>query len=134
MRRDRYQRTEVSDQIGQSREELFTPRRQGAKAAYESKDRIPFLTLSGLASLREIAAIKGREEFFTLRREVAKEIFESKHRISFLNLSVLASLREIAVTQGKPASARSSGLARAGLHSKPAPFDSAQGKLGRKER
>ena len=57
--------------------------------------------LSGLASLREIAAIKGREEFFTLRRQGAKEIVESKHRISFLTLSGLASLRETSVTQGR---------------------------------
>ena len=38
----------------QSREELFTPRRQGAnEEAFQSKSTIPFLNLSGFASLRE---------------------------------------------------------------------------------
>jgi hypothetical protein len=53
MSKGRGQRTEVSGQIGESREEFFTPRRQGAKGTYESKDRIPFLNLSGLAASRE---------------------------------------------------------------------------------
>src|SRR6266513_3052572 len=37
----------------QSREELFTPRRQGAKKAYESESSVPSLNLSRFASLRE---------------------------------------------------------------------------------
>jgi hypothetical protein len=61
----------------------------------------PRNNLSGFASLREIAAIKGREEFFTLRRKGAKETYDSKLRISVPNLSVLASLRETSVTQGR---------------------------------
>ena len=134
MRRDRYQRTEVSDQIGQSREELFTPRRQGAKAAYESKDRIPFLNLRDFASLREIAAVEGKEEFFTPRRGGAKNGGTSKQQrsvglssrasISVPNLSGFASLRETSVRQGRPASAGGYGSARAGLHSKPAEEES----------
>jgi hypothetical protein len=67
--------------------------------------------LSVLASLREIAAIKGRKEFFTLRREVAKDGGTSKQQrsvglssrasISVSNLSGFASLRETSVTQGR---------------------------------
>ena len=55
---------------------------------------LPFLNLSGSASLRETSAIQAREEYFTLRRQGAKKAFESKHRISSLNLSGLASSRE----------------------------------------
>jgi len=103
MRKDRGQRSEISGQIGQSREEFFTLRRGGAKGKDISKQQ-SFVGLSSRAS------------------------------ISVPNLSGFASLRETSVTQGRPASARGSGLVRAGLHSKLAPFDSAQGKLGRKER
>jgi len=53
MRRDRYQRSEVSDHFGQSREEFFTLRRQGAKKTNESERRTPSLDLSVFASLRE---------------------------------------------------------------------------------
>jgi len=60
MRKNRGQRSEVSDQIGQNREELFTPRREGAKEIFESKHRISFLNLSVLASLREIAVTQGK--------------------------------------------------------------------------
>ncbi|PYL99042.1 MAG: hypothetical protein DMF19_13245, partial [Verrucomicrobia bacterium] len=40
----------------QGSEEFFTLRREGAKKAYESKQRISFLNLGGFATLREIAA------------------------------------------------------------------------------
>jgi hypothetical protein len=60
-----------------------------------------FLNLSGFASLREIAVIKGREEFFTLRREGAKNTCGSKHRISFRDLSGSASLRDTAVIEAR---------------------------------
>jgi hypothetical protein len=63
MRKDKGQRTEVSDQIGQSREELFTLRRKGAKGTYESRDRIPFLNLRGFASLRETSVTQGGPAF-----------------------------------------------------------------------
>src|SRR6184192_1891967 len=56
---------------------------------------LPFLNLSGSASLRETSAIQSREELFTPRREGAnEEAFQSKSTIPFLNLSGFASLRE----------------------------------------
>jgi hypothetical protein len=84
----------------QFRKEFFTPRREGAKKAFESKHRISSLDLSGLAALRETSAIQGREEVFTLRRQGAKNAYESKSPVSSQNLSGFASLREIAAIQG----------------------------------
>src|SRR6266700_859972 len=56
---------------------------------------LPFLNLSGSASLRETSAIQSREELFTPRRKGAnEEAFQSKSTIPFLNLSGFASLRE----------------------------------------
>ena len=56
---------------------------------------LPFLNLSGSASLRETSAIQSREELFTPRRQGAnEEAFQSKSTIPFLNLSGFASLRE----------------------------------------
>src|SRR5437773_3029829 len=101
MSKDRGQRSEVSDQIGQSREEFFTLRCEGAKKAFQSKSTIPSSDLSGLASLRETSAIQGRKEFFTLRRKDAKKAFQSKSTIPFLDLSGLACLRETAAIQNK---------------------------------
>jgi hypothetical protein len=87
MSKDRGQRSAVGDQIGESRQEFFTPRREGAKKTYGSKDRISFLNLSGFASLREIAATHSRPAF---ARGYSESVREQR------------------------------GLARAGLHSKPA--------------
>src|SRR5947207_7466764 len=79
----------------QSREELFTPRRQGAnEEAFQSKSTIPFLNLSGFAPLREHSPIQDREEFLTLRRQGAKKAYESESSVPSLNLSRFASLRE----------------------------------------
>src|SRR5207249_4456193 len=83
MSKDRGQRSEVSDQIGQSREEFFTLRRKDAKKAFPSKSTIPFLDLSGLACLRETAAIQNKEKFLTLRRQGAKRRNQSKHQRFF---------------------------------------------------
>jgi hypothetical protein len=60
MSEDRGQRTEDGDQIGQSKKEFFTLRREGAKGASESKQLISSRNLSGLASLREIFLTQGR--------------------------------------------------------------------------
>jgi len=65
------------------REEFFTPRRQGAKKAYQSKSPVPSLDLSGLASLRETSATQSREEVFTRRRKDAKRRNRSKHQRFF---------------------------------------------------
>src|SRR5213082_2643776 len=68
----------------QSREELFTPRREGAnEEAFQSKSTIPFLNLSGFASLREPSATQGREEVFAPRRKGAKRRNKSKHQRFF---------------------------------------------------
>ena len=49
---------------------------------------LPFLNLTGSASLRETSAIQSREELFTPRRQGAnEEAFQSKSTIPFLNLS-----------------------------------------------
>jgi hypothetical protein len=86
----------------ESRPEFFTPRRQGAKETYESKQRISFGDLSGFAPLRETSVAQGREEFFTPRRKGARKRYGSRYRISFPNLSGFAPLRETSVTQGRP--------------------------------
>ena len=65
------------------REEFFTPRRKGAKKAYQSKSPVPSLDLSGLASLRETSARRSREEVFTRRRQGAKRRNKSKHQRFF---------------------------------------------------
>ena len=83
MSKDRGQRSEVSDQIGQSREEFFTLRCEGAKKAFQSKSTIPSSDLSGLASLREISAKQGTEKVFTPRRQGAKRRNQSKHQRFF---------------------------------------------------
>jgi hypothetical protein len=77
----------------QSEEKFFTPRREDAKKAYESKGLISSVDLSGFASLREIAATHSQQKSLTLRREDAKRS-TSNDRISVPNLSGSAPLRE----------------------------------------
>ena len=84
----------------QAKEEVFTPRRQGAKKAYQSKSPVPYLDLSDFAALRETSAIQGREDFVTPRREGAKKAYELIHRVSSRNLSGFASLRETSAIEG----------------------------------
>ena len=84
----------------QAKEEVFTPRRQGAKKAYQSKSPVPSLDLSDFAALRETFAIQGREDFVTPRREGAKKAYELIHRVSSRNLSGFASLRETSAIEG----------------------------------
>ena len=84
----------------QAKEEVFTPRRQGAKKAYQSKSPVPSLDLSDFAALRETSAIQGREDFVTPRREGAKKAYELIHRVSSRNLSGFASLRETSAIEG----------------------------------
>jgi hypothetical protein len=67
----------------QDRKKFFTLRRKDAKKAFQSKSTIPFLDLSGLASLREPSPTQNRKEFFTLRREGAKRRNRSKYRRFF---------------------------------------------------
>jgi hypothetical protein len=61
----------------------FTPRRKGAKKAFQSKSIIPFLDLGGFASLRETSVTQSGQEFFTPRRKGAKRRSKSKHQRFF---------------------------------------------------